>query len=186
MGTGHFTRWLAEVSEPGTEIYAFDFSWPIIDRTKANAGGLPGVVLFTANARGCLPFRDEFFDIVLLRLAPLGPHGVPNVQAGYDLLKPGGWYFEAGWKRERVETKWAIQNGFAYAEHHAWQYRRTQTEEEAVAEQTELKHLLSMGGGDRSPGQAGDTSPDTECHQGGGERVLRMTWENVLIARKPA
>jgi SAM-dependent methyltransferase len=79
MGTGRFTRWLAEVAEPGTVIYAFDFSWPIIEKAKANAGGLPGVVFFRANARGKLPFEDANFDFVLLRLAPLGPHGVPNV-----------------------------------------------------------------------------------------------------------
>jgi len=57
MGTGHFTRWLAEVSQPGTEIYAFDISWPIIEKAKGNAQGLPGVTLFRANSRAALPFR---------------------------------------------------------------------------------------------------------------------------------
>ena len=52
MGTGHFTRWLSEVIAPGTRIFAFDFSWPIIAQAKRNAGGLPGVTLFRANARG--------------------------------------------------------------------------------------------------------------------------------------
>jgi len=75
MGTGHFTRWLAEVSRPGTEIYAFDFSWPIIEKAKINAQGLSEVTLFRANARGRLPFKNESFDIVLLRLAPLGRMG---------------------------------------------------------------------------------------------------------------
>ena len=82
MGTAHFTRWLAEVSELGTEVYAFDFSWPIIEKARANTYGLSGVTLFRANARGAFPFKDASFDVVLLRLAPLGPHGVPNVRAG--------------------------------------------------------------------------------------------------------
>lgn len=178
MGTGHFTRWLAEVAEPGTEIYAFDFSWPIIEKAKVSAGGLPSVTLFRANARGMLPFEDGSFDIVLLRLAPLGPHGVPNVQASFQLLKPGGWLFEAGWKGEQYETpptEWAIQHGFESAEHHVWQYWRGQTEQERAAMEVESKRLVSLGG--PSWKETRDKVEDG-VH-------LKMTHENLLIAQKP-
>ena len=174
MGTGHFTRWLAAA---GTEIYAFDFSWPIIEKAKVNAGGLPSVTLFRANARGLLPFEDESFDIVLLRLAPLGPHGVPNAQASFQLLKPGGWLFEAGWKRERFETpptEWAIQHGFESAEHHVWQYWRAQTEQERAAVEVESKRLVSLGG--PSWREAREKVEDGV--------YLKMTHENLLIAQK--
>lgn len=50
MGTGHFTRWLAEASKPGTEIYAFDFSWPTFEKAKVNTQGLSGITFFRANA----------------------------------------------------------------------------------------------------------------------------------------
>ena len=41
-----------------------------------------GTVVFAGN----LPFRKETFDLVFLRLAPLGEHGMPNVQAAFQLL----------------------------------------------------------------------------------------------------
>jgi SAM-dependent methyltransferase len=178
MGTGHFTRWLAEVAEPGTEIYGFDFSWPIIEKAKVKAGGLPGVALFRANARGMLPFEDASFDIVLERLAPLGPRGVPSARAAFELLKPGGWLFEGGWKRPPFETppaEWAIQHGFESAEHHVWQYWRAQTERGQVAMEVERERMASLG----RPFQ-GETREKVED----GVR-LKMTHENLLIAQKP-
>ncbi len=185
MGTGHFTHWLAEVSEPGTEIYAFDFSWPIIEKARANTRGLPGITLFRANARGSLPFKDENFDIVFVRLAPLGGRGIPNVQAGFEMLKPGGWYLEAGWEKERCETpptEWAIQHGYEYAEHHTWQYRRMQTEQEYAAMQVEQERLASLGC--KSVKEAQETSVGNP--QGKDRSILKMTYENLLIAQTPA
>jgi SAM-dependent methyltransferase len=96
MGTGYFTRWLAEVSAPGTAIFAFDYSWPMIEKAKANTSEMSAVTLFRANAREKLPFRGGDFDIVYLQSAPLGPHGVSRIEAGYELLKPGGWYVSVG------------------------------------------------------------------------------------------
>jgi len=189
MGTGHFTRWLTEVSEPGTAIYAFDFSWPIIEKAKFNTGGLSGVTLFRANAREGLPFQAGIFDIVFVRLAPLGPRGVPNVQAGFELLKPGGWYFSAGWEKERYETpptEWAIQHGYESAEYHVWQYHRVQSEEEYIAWQTEQKHLLAMRESGKAIDTSGRTRFDSGCNQGSGRGILKMTQEHVLIAQKPA
>jgi SAM-dependent methyltransferase len=184
MGTGHFTRWLTEVAAPGTHIYAFDFSWPIMAKAKINIKGLSGVTLFRANARGELPFKKAFFDIVFLRLAPLGPHGVPNVQAAFKLLQPGGWLFEAGWTSGQFDTpptEWAVQNGYESAEHHVWQYHRIQTEQEHTAMRTELEYLAFMKGEDKLPDE---TNKVITNHQGD-QRILKLTYENVLIARKP-
>lgn len=182
MGTGHFTRWLAEVSVPGTEIYACDASWPMIEKAKVNAGGLPGVALFRANARGGLPFKNEAFDILFLRLAPLGPHGVPNAQAAFELLKPGGWYFDAVWEREQFETpptEWAIQHGYGYAEHHVWRYFRLQSEEEGLAGQRAMD-LMAKG-----DGSVAKVEEMRVGRQVGDEGILKMTVENLLIAQKP-
>jgi SAM-dependent methyltransferase len=188
MGTGHFTRWLAEVAEPGTEIYAFDFSWPIIDRAKANTDGIPGITLFRANARAALPFESESFDILFLRLAPLGAHGVPNVQAAFELLRPGGWYFEACWKKDRFETpptEWAIQHGYESAEYYTWQYRRVQTVQEYTAMQTEMAHLAQMAEGNKLADKVRDTMLNQgDDHEKDGD-LLKMTYESLLIAQKP-
>jgi SAM-dependent methyltransferase len=223
LGTGHFTRWLAELAAPGTEIYAFDCSWPILKTAQVNLSEIQAtnvcqsqdgllvsttatagrvarsvgvietsgsllnqqdhafnqdnkhmgsVTLFRANARGRLPFPDQWFDILFLRLAPLGPHGVPNVTAGYQLLKPGGWYFEAGWERQAYQgtwTGWAIQHGFEHAEHHAWQYPRKVTEEEERARQVEQAAFPA------------DSKTEHPIYAGN----VKMTIENLLIAQKP-
>jgi SAM-dependent methyltransferase len=181
MGTGHFTRWLAEVASPEAEIYSFDLSWPIIEVAKEYTRGLPGIVLLRANARGRLPFQDATFDIVFIRLAPLGAHGVPNAQAAFELLKPGGWLFEAGAKPEQYETPptdWAIQHGFAHAEHHVWQYRRTVTEQERIAAGIQRERMASLG--IKSAQEVVAAQPDAAGN------TLEMTYENLLIAHKPA
>lgn len=181
MGTGHFTRWLAEASMPGTEIYAFDFSWPVLAKAKAKTAGLPGIAMFRANARGRLPFRDGTFDVVFCRLAPLGPHGVPNVQAAFELLKPGGWYFEAAWYKEQFEappTEWAVRHGFESAEHHTWQYQRVLSQEEYAAKEFEWSRLAEQFR------KANLTVRET-MRQSTPEGVLEMVHENLLIARKP-
>jgi ubiquinone/menaquinone biosynthesis C-methylase UbiE len=186
MGTGHFTRWLSEASGDGTEIYAFDFSWSIIQAARVNTHGLPKVKLFRANARSDLPFKDESFDIVFVRLAPLGAFGIPNVEAGYRLLKPGGWYYEAGWERTRHETpptEWAIQHGFESAQEHRWQYWRTQSEEERNATQAELEHLATRGS--QSAAEALQRSNEIRTGFGDAGSLRVMTREYLLIARKP-
>jgi len=172
MGTGDFTRWLAEVAAPGTEIYTFDCSWPMLKTAQTTLRGISSVTMFRANARRTLPFPDASFDILFLRLAPLGPHGVPNVSAGYQILKPGGWYFEAGWDREQFEdtwTAWALKHGFEHAEQHTWQYPRPVTEEEEHAWQIE---------------QAAWPADHKKMPLSSTDNV-KMTIENLLIAQKP-
>jgi len=186
MGTAHFTRWLAEDAGPGTQIFAFDFSWPIIQVARVNTHGFHNVRLFRANARGALPFKDESFDVILLRLSPLGAHGTPNVQAGYQLLKPGGWYFEAGWERTchpTSPTEWAIQHGYESAEAHEWQYWRNQTRAERDAARIELEHLAAQG----CPSAARILKQGivTRSTPGRGDEVQVMTKEHLLVAQKP-
>jgi SAM-dependent methyltransferase len=187
MGTGHFTRWLAEASAQGTKIYAFDFSWPIIAKALANTAGVEGVNIFRANARGRLPFRDNAFDIVFIRLAPLGSHGVSNVEAALGLLKPGGWCFSAMWDIPAYETppmEFAIQVGYASAEHHAWQYERRISEEEYLARQVEGPFLSNLFQGasldEARKTMAGDSHLPVEP-----QHLILMTQENILIAQKP-
>ena len=131
--------------------------------------------------------RDASFDILLLRLAPLGPHGMPNQQVAFKLLKPGGWFFYAGWEQQGYETpptESAIQHGFDSAEHHVWQYRRMQTAQEYRAMQIELERLAALGG--RPAGVTPARPPETTPPQNQGMTFLKMTHEHVLIARKPA
>jgi SAM-dependent methyltransferase len=186
-GTGHFSRWLAEVSAPGTAIYAFDFSWPMLEVAERNIGDWPSVTLFRANAREGLPFGSEAFDMVYIRLAPLGPRGVSNMEAAFEQLKPGGWYFWAGWEPEALDTppiKWALQHGYERAEYHEWRYRRVQSELEYAVWQIEHQRLLAMME-KRSPGAGEDKSIPVEPNPGPAGGYIRMTHENVLIAQKP-
>lgn len=181
LGTGHFTRRLADLVQPGSEIYAFDFSWPILARAKDRTRGLPGVTLFRANARGALPFAAESFDLLLLRLAPLGPHGQSNIEAAYPLLRPGGWFFEAGWDKPQLETPptaWALQHGYATAEQHTWQYYRWISTEEDRARQIEQGRLFSLKPGLADRAHAAVMSP-------GGDKLQLMVVETLLMAQKP-
>ncbi len=121
---------------------------------------------------------------MLVRLAPLGPHEVPNAQAAFKLLQPGGWLFEAGWEPGQFNTpptEWALRHGYESAEHHVWQYHRIQIEQEYVAMRTELEVLVFMKGEDKPP----DETKVITNHQGN-KSFLKLTYENVLIARKPA
>lgn len=183
MGTGHFTQWLAEVSRPGTGTFAFDFSWPIIEKAKARTQDLAGVTLFRANARGRLPFADESFDVVLARLAPLGAHGTSNAEAACKLLRPGGWYYSAGWDPVRYEippTEWAVRHGYESAEQHEWQYWRPQTERERAAWRTEQGRVAAQYR--RAGKEPRHWDPRTREDSDGFVQV--MTREHVVIAQR--
>ena len=174
-GTGHFARWMAEVSTPGTEIYALDYSWPMLAKARGNVGNQAGVILLRANSTGRLPFRQEIFDLVFLRLAQLGEHGIGNVQASFQLLKPGGWLFKAGWDLIREGTPWtesAIQIGYESAEVHEWQYSRTKTQEEYAASRVECERAIAFG----APCDMLPTEPVS---------LVSRTCENLRIAQKP-
>jgi SAM-dependent methyltransferase len=174
-GTGHFALWMAEVSAPGTEIYALDYSWPMLAKARANLANQPGVILLRANATGKLPFCEESFDLVFLRLAPLGEHEPGNVQAALQLLKPGGWLFKAGWELRHEQTSWtegAIQIGYESAEVHEWQYPRTKTRQEYNASRVECERAIDFG----APFEPLPADPLS---------LISMTRENLRIAQKP-
>jgi hypothetical protein len=102
---------------------------------------------------------------------------VTSVQAGFDLLKAGGWYFNAGWEQPQYETlpvEWATQHGYECAEHHVWRYWRVQTAQEHAAMQAERERLAAFGlGGEVQEQVLEDGS------------VRKMTEERLLMARKP-
>ena len=81
-------------------------------------------------------------------------------------------------------TEWAIHHGYDSAEHHVWQYRRRQTEQEYTAMRIELGRLAAMGG--ECAAEASDRVCETEDSQGQGKSFLHMTYEHLLIAQKPA
>jgi SAM-dependent methyltransferase len=184
-GTGHFTQWLVEVLPPDAEIAAFDFSWPILAVAQARLRGLPGVTLCRANARWRLPFPDASFDILLLRLAPLGPAGVTAAAAACRLLHPGGWFFRAGWAEPHYETPpttWALQYGFESAEYHTWQYPRWISTEEDRARKFEQERLFSL-----NPALRGNGEPIIDRPPGApGGGIWIMTTETLLIAQAPS
>jgi SAM-dependent methyltransferase len=174
-GTGHFARWMVEISVPGTEIYAFDYSWPMLAKARINIANLPGVTLLRANSTGKLPFGKESFDLVFLRLAPLGERGIHNIQAAFEWLKPGGWLFKAGWDLVRETTPWAesaIRRGYESAEVHEWQYPRTKTREEYAAARVECERAIAFG----APYDMLPIEPVS---------LVSSTCENLKIARKP-
>ena len=147
-GTGHFTRWMAETCPPGAEITAFDFSWPMLEKARVRVDGHPGVTLLRANAMGKIPFLPGSFDILLLRLAPLGDHGVDNLAASFELLKPGGWLVKAGWGPRPSDLDWPkypLAFGFESAENHQWAYTRLRTREEYEASLVELELAIAHG-----------------------------------------
>ena len=174
-GTGHFARWMAEVSASQTEIYALDFSWPMFEYAKLHTADQPGVVLLRANSTGKLPFRNESFDFVFLRLAPLGEHRMDNVQASLQLLKPGGWLFKAGWDpRTRGEswTEAVLKAGYECAETHEWLYPRTKTPAEYAASRVEAERAIAFG------------APIVNLPEDP-VNLVSMICETLRIARKP-
>ena len=179
MGTGHFTRWLSEVSDANTEIYAFDFSWPIIHKAMANTRGCAGVTCFRANARGPMPFKDETFDLVFIRLSAFQPSGSSKgvrERRVLDQLKSGGWYFDAGWKAEHCTPEDLIESGFTNVEHHRWQYPYVYEDEEHLGLELESGRTVEEA-------QSLIEERKREQNRNHGWEALRG--EHLLIAQKP-
>jgi SAM-dependent methyltransferase len=146
----------------------------MFSQARASVVNCPGVHFVRANSTGKLPFREESFDVILLRLAPLGENGISNVQAAFHLLKPGGWLFKAGWNLRREETPWteqAIQVGYESAESHEWQYTRQKTREEYDASRVECERAIAFG----APFAPMPLEPIS---------LVSMTWENLRITQK--
>ncbi|HSH05844.1 MAG TPA: class I SAM-dependent methyltransferase [Anaerolineae bacterium] len=175
-GTGHFTRWLREVCVAGTEIYAFDVSWPILARARAKVGEAEGVHLFRGNARGRLPFLQNYFDMIVVRLAPFGQRDVPKIVAAHRLLKRGGWYFGAGWQKRQWETSpvaWALAKGYDEAAFHEWGYWRDVSAEEGEALIVERRQMVASG-----------FEQLADWDEGEALRPRQVVHEHLLMARK--
>ena len=108
------------------------------------------------------------------------------MQAGFELLKPGGWYFEAGWEPKRYDSppnEWAIQHGYTSAEHHVWQYCRMQTSREQAARKIEMSAMAALGSESAAAALA-EVETRIEARDEAGNEMV-MTYENLLIAQKP-
>ncbi len=176
-GTGHFSRWLTEVCQPGTQLYCFDYSWPCIDQTKAQLADSPDTHLFRANARGPMPFAPESFDIIFQRLAPFNAKGMERKekdQRVLNLLAPGGYYIFAGWQDEYDnDCQTYIDHGFARAQHHRWVYPYTFEEQEYIGGQME-------NGTSHAEAEAQFKEAQNKTN---GLSILRK--EHLFIAQKP-
>jgi SAM-dependent methyltransferase len=176
-GTGHFSRWMAEVCQPGSELYCFDYSWPCIDKTRTQLADSPGTHLFRANARGPMPFAPESFDIIFQRLAPFNAKGMERKEKDQrllDLLAPGGHYVFAGWQDEYDGScQVYLDNGFARAQHHRWQYPYELEAQEFVGGQMER-------GASRDEAEALLKEAQNKTN---GLSILRK--EHLFIAQKP-
>jgi SAM-dependent methyltransferase len=167
-GTGHFAEWMAETCPDEARIYAFDFSWPILQRAKARTEALPTIRLFRANARGPMPFAKGGFDLVFQRLAPFGARGVGSPIAALAHLKPGGRYVFAGWEQTFTTPDELKRLGYAEAELHRFEYEARMSEREHEAQLTERRHTSQYAG------QTRDTAKP------------RNRKEHVLIGIKPS
>ena len=176
-GTGHFSRWLADSCEAGTQVYCFDFSWPCIEIAKTRTAGLSDVHLFRANARGPMPFAPHSFDVILQRLAPFSPKGVGRREQArriLDLLDAGGHYLFAGWEDEYDGScDDLIQNGFVRAEHHRWAYPYRFENEEYIGG-------LMEGGASRQEAE-GQLSEAKSAPDG----LVKIRKEHLFVAQKP-
>ncbi len=147
----------------------------MFEYAKLHTADQPGVVLLRANSTSKLPFRNESFDIVFLRLAPLGEHRMDNAQASLQLLKPGGWLFKAGWDpRNRGEswTEAVLKAGYECAETHEWLYPRTKTRAEYAASRVEAERAIAFGA------PIGNLPEEPVS-------LVSMICETLRIARKP-
>ena len=179
MGTGHFTRWLSEASGSDGEVYAFDFSLPLIQKAIANTQDCPGVTLFRANARGSMPFKPETFDILFQRLGPFSPSGSTQQEKlgrVLEQLKPCGWFFYGGWTAEWCTLEDLVESGFTNVEHHRWQYPYVYEDEEHLG--------LELEAG-RTAEEAQSLIEERKREQNRSHGWEALKGEHLLIAQKP-
>lgn len=175
-GTGHFSRWICDVSQPGAQLYAFDFSQPCLKKTQEKVEGRPGVSLFRANARGPMPFAPQSFDIILQRLAPFNAKGADigeKMQRILDLLAPNGHYLFAGWDDDYgANCSTYTDHGFSRAQYHRWQYPYYFEEREFVGGALE---------GGASLAEAEEQLRAAKKEENG---LFRLRGEHLIIAQK--
>lgn len=171
-GTGHFTAHVAR-GEPESRVFAFDVAWEILRPAHQRLAPLTNVCLFRANSRLPLPVEPRSFDVVLVRLAPLGPSGQPQIASARELLRPGGLFVSAGGAHDwslSDPLEFAAGFGFDEVEFHTWRYERVLSPEEAAARSVESAKIATARG----------TLPYSLPP--GEEQVLTQT-EHLLVAR---
>lgn len=175
-GTGHFSRWICDVCQPGTQLYTFDYSQPCIAKTQTKIAGAANVYLFRANARGPMPFAAESFDIILQRLAPFNKKGADQsakMQRILNLLKPDGHYLFAGWQDDYGATcSDYTDHGFTSAQYHRWLYPYYFTEREFV------------GGALEDGANPTEAEAQLSAAKKEEEDLFRLRGEHLIIARK--
>ena len=144
--TGHITRWIAERSAGGVQLWAIDVSEPMCQFAQQNCDGLNNVTVVRA-VSSSLPFQNGVFDVVSERLAPM------EIELAYELLRPGGWFIESGlgdlhWKEvdevfegrsitfpnDTMAPKQRLTwSGFTEVEYYDWRYTREYTLDEIIS-----------------------------------------------------
>lgn len=171
-GTGHFTSWIAEVCDPLTEIFTFDFSEHMLAFTQSKIVQHSNVTLYKANARGPVPFPDAHFDFILQRLAPFGPREFGSENWAMKYLKPGGHYVFAAWGHEFISLSRLEEAGYVDREMHRWEYEDVQSMEEYIGS---LMEGEGLGRGD---------AEEKARLEYGREDEVRVREESVILGKK--
>jgi len=94
-GTGDMATCLSHLAEDGTNIVAVDFSLPMMSKAmeKSNAKR----IRFTLADVGCLPFQDNFFDVIIISFATRNINLTKDnllkcLEEFYRVLKPDGQF----------------------------------------------------------------------------------------------
>ncbi len=171
-GTGHFTKWMTEVCDSDSEIFAFDFSQYMLASTQLKIGQPSNVKLFKANARGPMPFPEGHFDFILQRLAPFGPRAFGSENWAMKYLKPGGHYIFAGWDHEFIDFERLATAGYVDTELHRWEYKDVQSIEEYIG------GLMEGGGHTREEAEKKAKSVYSQPDE------VRVRKEHVIVGKK--
>ena len=94
-GTGEMARYLSTLSDEGVNIFAVDFSFPMLKKVR-ETGNAPNLNPVIAEA-GVLPFADASLDLVTISFAARNLNPRTEILESYleefnRVLKPGGHF----------------------------------------------------------------------------------------------
>jgi demethylmenaquinone methyltransferase/2-methoxy-6-polyprenyl-1,4-benzoquinol methylase len=94
-GTGEMARYLSILSDEGVNIFAVDFSFPMLKKVR-DTGNIPNLNPVIAEA-GILPFADASLDLVTISFATRNLNPRKEILESYleefnRVLKPGGHF----------------------------------------------------------------------------------------------
>lgn len=106
-GTGEMARYLSSFSAENVEIFAVDFSYPMLKKT-ADKRGASQLIAVIAEA-GFLPFPEGSFDLVTISFATRNLNPKQEVLESYleefnRVLKPGGYFLNL--ETSQPSSKW--------------------------------------------------------------------------------